>query len=60
MSSRSMQHIRCVSHGCEMWNGPALADADIRALQGAHSLIHYNRPITPADLGFGTDPESSE
>lgn len=48
--SSSQVRILCRSHGCELWHGPALADDDIRALMHAHTLIHYNRPITPVNL----------
>ncbi|MFE5290380.1 hypothetical protein ACFRAQ_36000 [Nocardia sp. NPDC056611] len=51
-SPQQMQHIRCVSHGCDMWSGAPLAEPDIRALMRVHALQHFNRPITPADLGF--------
>ncbi|WP_306365342.1 hypothetical protein [Nocardia sp. CC227C] len=51
--------ITCVAYGCEIWNGPLPADDDIRALMHAHALVHYNRPITIANL-FGEDTGSSE
>ncbi|MGX1809736.1 hypothetical protein ACWIGI_28780 [Nocardia sp. NPDC055321] len=35
--------------------GPPLPPEDIRALMQVHALIHNNRPITPANLGFGND-----
>ncbi len=45
-----MQQIKCVSHGCILWQGEHLQAADIRALAAVHAIQHANKPVTVDDI----------
>lgn len=53
-----MQEIKCVSHGCILWQGEHLNAADIKALSVTHALQHANKPVTVDSL-FGNKPEET-